>query len=235
MYCIPREAIAHIISMTLSVVMPVRPVGNELWTRANDSDMIAFFFGSATLAGAFGGALAFAIMDMEGLRGSSGWQCTFIIEALPPLFLPFVTYYVMSDSLSKARFLNKREREIAIYRLQIDAGPAVEASFSWNQFKDMGYDSFRAHALTTPPYAVGGHTKRAVGVAMVSNLGNIGGVLSGHVYTNEQALHYVRGYAICLSMLLGVLTMCILLKYALVWVNKRRDNFRGGVSAYLRE
>ncbi|KAI8140516.1 major facilitator superfamily domain-containing protein [Fennellomyces sp. T-0311] len=301
------------------------------YKRREQTTRIACFFGSSTLAGAFGGVLAYGIIHMDGLQGLSGWQWIFIIEALPPLVLPFVTYFVLSDSPEAARFLTKRERQIAVYRLQVDAGPAMETEFSWKQcrfgltdwkviyyafmnlaglipmfslsmfmpsiVRDMGYESLEAQALTAPPYAVafvvtiaiamnadriverghhaslasfvgvigylllivlkdhnvatlyvsaciatigsfaqvppraawstsniGGQTKRAVGIAMISNLGNIGGAVAGHVYRQSDAPHYIRGHAICLGMMVYVWITCVILKFALKCINKKRES-----------
>jgi MFS family permease len=46
---------------------------------------VAFILASATLAGAFGGALAFAIGHMNGTAGMSAWRWLFILEGLPSL------------------------------------------------------------------------------------------------------------------------------------------------------
>ena len=70
---------------------------------------------------------------------------------------------------------------------------------------------------------IGGHTKRAVGVAMISNIGNISGALASTIYQDDDAPHYVRGHAVCLGTCAAVSIMCIALKYILKYINKRRD------------
>lgn len=40
---------------------------------------LAFFFAATSLAGAFSGLLASAILNMEGLSGKRGWQWIFIL------------------------------------------------------------------------------------------------------------------------------------------------------------
>ncbi|KAI9263410.1 major facilitator superfamily domain-containing protein [Phascolomyces articulosus] len=107
-----------------------------LWyTRKEQATRLAFFFGCSTLAGAFGGVLAYGIMQMEGIRGLHGWQWIFIIEAIPTLFFACTTYFVLPDfPESKNRFLNDREREILVHRLKVDAGPSTETHFSMKQF-----------------------------------------------------------------------------------------------------
>jgi len=46
----------------------------SLWYKRNEqSKCIAIFFSAATIAGAFGGLLAFGIEKMEGVAGLHGW------------------------------------------------------------------------------------------------------------------------------------------------------------------
>ncbi|KAI7881294.1 MFS general substrate transporter [Lichtheimia hyalospora FSU 10163] len=106
-----------------------------LWyTRKEQATRLALFFGCSTLAGAFGGVLAYGIMQMDGIRGMHGWQWIFIIEAIPTLVLACCTYFALPDfPETKSKFLNEREREIIIHRLRKDAGPATETQFSKKQ------------------------------------------------------------------------------------------------------
>ncbi|KAG1157825.1 hypothetical protein G6F36_014212 [Rhizopus arrhizus] len=55
------------------------------------------FFSCSTLAGAFGGVLAYGIMQMDGVGGLHGWQWIFIIEAIPTLLLAFAAYALLPD------------------------------------------------------------------------------------------------------------------------------------------
>jgi hypothetical protein len=43
---------------------------------------MAIFFSAATAAGAFGGLLARAIMEMDGVGGLASWQWIFILEGI---------------------------------------------------------------------------------------------------------------------------------------------------------
>ncbi|KAH8552660.1 major facilitator superfamily domain-containing protein [Umbelopsis sp. PMI_123] len=108
----------------------------SLWyTRQEQATRVALFFGCSTIAGAFGGVLAYGIMQMEGLRNLHGWQWIFILEGLPTLLLAFAAYFVLPDFPENSKFLNERERELVVRRLKQDAGPATEQHFSWVQFR----------------------------------------------------------------------------------------------------
>jgi MFS family permease len=108
----------------------------SLWyTREEQASRIAWFFACATIAGAFGGVLAYGIVQMDGLSGLHGWQWIFILEGIPTVILAFISYFVLPDFPETCKFLNKREQEIEISRLKKDTGTVFEKQFSWVQFK----------------------------------------------------------------------------------------------------
>ena len=56
------------------------------WYNRNEQNMaIALFYAGATLAGAFGGILAFGIRHMDGVGGKAGWAWMYVacISLLP--------------------------------------------------------------------------------------------------------------------------------------------------------
>ncbi|ORZ24253.1 major facilitator superfamily domain-containing protein [Absidia repens] len=107
----------------------------SLWfTRQEQATRVAIFFSCATVAGAFGGVLAYGIMQMDGIRDMRGWQWIFIIEAIPTILLSVATYFILPDLPHRAKFINERERAIVLNRLTVDAGPSTETHFSWKQF-----------------------------------------------------------------------------------------------------
>ncbi|KAG2219052.1 hypothetical protein INT45_008896 [Circinella minor] len=110
------------------------------YTRKEIAFRIALFYGSASLAGAFGGILAWAISHMEGLRNLNGWQWIFIIEAIPTVVLGILTYFVLPDFPENTKFLNDREREIILMRNKRDAGITSDVHFSWSQVRSTFMD-----------------------------------------------------------------------------------------------
>lgn len=61
---------------------------------------IALFWGGATIAGAFSGALAFAISFMAGEGGKEGWSWIFILEGLATIVVGLVALsgeYIRSE------------------------------------------------------------------------------------------------------------------------------------------
>jgi len=70
-----------------------------------------FLSGSAA-ANAYGSALAYGISQAKGSIGP--WRILFIVEGVPTCLLAFVAWFWLPDDPHKAKFLNEREREIAI-------------------------------------------------------------------------------------------------------------------------
>ncbi|KAI8145523.1 major facilitator superfamily domain-containing protein [Fennellomyces sp. T-0311] len=303
-----------------------------LWyTRREQATRISIFFGCATLAGAFGGVLAYGIMQMDGIRGMHGWQWIFIIEAIPTLFLATITYFVLPNVPENSKVLSERERTFIMDRLHADAGPATETHFSMKQLRmaftdwkiyvhsliyiagsiplysmslflpsiirGMGFESLEAQAMTAPPYAIacvvtilvaidadrrgerafhiagpsflgmigyilllackdqgpvalyisacitvtgvfahapamlswftnniGGHTKRAVGCAIIISWGNAGGAVGGQVYRANDSPQYVRAHSACAALLFVQICVVLAFKFTLKRINHKRDN-----------
>ncbi|KAG9069231.1 hypothetical protein KI688_010128 [Linnemannia hyalina] len=133
----------------------------SLWyTRSELALRNGLFFSTATMAGAFGGVLAYGIARMEGVAGLHGWQWIFILEGLPTVLLTVVVYFFLPDFPSTAPFLNAEEKDLAVRRLLIDAGPATETAFSWRQFRAVFVDwKVYMHMITyilnaTPLYSL---------------------------------------------------------------------------------
>jgi MFS family permease len=89
-----------------------------------------------------------------------GWQWIFILEGLPTVLLTIVVFFFLPDFPSTAPFLNAEEKDLAVRRLLIDAGPATETAFSWRQFRAVFVDwKVYMHMITyilnaTPLYSL---------------------------------------------------------------------------------
>ena len=72
---------------------------------------IAIFFASTTLAGAFSGLLASAILHMDGVGGRPGWAWIFILEGLLTVVCAVASFWILEDFPDTAKFLSETERE----------------------------------------------------------------------------------------------------------------------------
>ncbi|GAB7358724.1 hypothetical protein MBLNU230_g3953t1 [Neophaeotheca triangularis] len=95
---------------------------NELGLRA------ALFFSAAALAGSFGGLLAAAISQMDGVGGYEGWRWIFIIEGLITVFAGVFCWWMVFDfpSDANARFLDEDEKLRVLRRLRADGQSSAE-------------------------------------------------------------------------------------------------------------
>jgi len=80
----------------------------------------ALFFSAATVSGAFGGLLAAAISNMEGVGGKPAWAWVFILEGLATFLAGAASFWIIQDFPDTAKFLTEAERTVVIRRLQSD-------------------------------------------------------------------------------------------------------------------
>jgi MFS family permease len=85
-----------------------------LWYRRHECGLrMAIFFSAATLAGAFGGLLACAISEMNGIGGKTGWAWIFILEGLATIVVALFAKLLINDS---------PETSVAVYMFRVDCG-----------------------------------------------------------------------------------------------------------------
>ncbi|KAJ7060138.1 major facilitator superfamily domain-containing protein [Mycena amicta] len=97
---------------------------------------IAGFFSAAAFSGAFGGIMAYGIINLNGKLGHSGWQWIFIIEGAITIFIGLVAFFLWPPSVEKARFLTEEEKIYVTGRLRADGAihrDAGEDEFSWSE------------------------------------------------------------------------------------------------------
>ncbi|SMB78906.1 Nitrate/nitrite transporter NarK [Pasteurella testudinis DSM 23072] len=80
---------------------------------------IAAFMLAIPGANALGSPLSTFLLTIEGW-GLNGWQWMFIIEAIPAVILGVICYFYLTDSIDKAHWLEKEEKEWLIETLDIE-------------------------------------------------------------------------------------------------------------------
>ncbi|KAF1996604.1 MFS general substrate transporter [Amniculicola lignicola CBS 123094] len=101
----------------------------------------ALFFSAAALAGSFGGLLAAAITQMDGVGGYEGWRWIFILEGLMTVFVGIFCWWMVFNFPDTAGFLTPDERLRALRRLRGDNQATAEVEqfnkrYIWAAFKD---------------------------------------------------------------------------------------------------
>ncbi|KAI1328203.1 MFS general substrate transporter [Xylariaceae sp. FL0255] len=95
------------------------------------------FVSAAPLASTFAGALAYGITS--GHASLANWRLLFLVEGLPTVLLAVVTFFFLSDSPEKARFLNPREKAIVRSRAMRQVGTDADARIGTPLLRDMGH------------------------------------------------------------------------------------------------
>ncbi|OIW32769.1 MFS general substrate transporter [Coniochaeta ligniaria NRRL 30616] len=100
---------------------------DEFAVRARANSLVkAIFFSAAALSGSFGGLLAAAIQNMDGIRGYSGWRWIFIIEGLMTVVIAVASFWMVHDFPDDAKFLSDDDRARVIRRLKMDKQSSAE-------------------------------------------------------------------------------------------------------------
>ncbi|KAF4471992.1 major facilitator superfamily transporter [Fusarium albosuccineum] len=136
------------------------------WYKSSEIGVrIAVFFSAAALAGSFGGLLAAAIAQMDGIGNKPGWAWIFIIEGLATVAVGVACWWMVFDWPDTARFLSPDDRTYGY--MAINAGALVPI-YAFSLFlptilRGMGHHGTRAQLLSVPPYAVAAVCTVAVG------------------------------------------------------------------------
>ncbi|TFY66688.1 hypothetical protein EVG20_g4407 [Dentipellis fragilis] len=112
----------------------------SLWyPRRTQAKRVAIFFSAATIAGAFGGILAYGIEHMEGIGGLHGWQWIFCLEGIVTVVVAGLSYIFMHDYPETATFLSVSERQHVIQMLKDDSNNLAthfDMKFLWQAVFD---------------------------------------------------------------------------------------------------
>ncbi|PGH06404.1 hypothetical protein GX51_02416 [Blastomyces parvus] len=107
------------------------------WYRTSERSMrVAIILASATLAGAFGGAIAFAVGHMNGTRGLSAWRWLFILEGIPSCASAVLVFFLLPDYPESAAWLSPAEKELAKERLRVEGSKGESPSMTWKDAKE---------------------------------------------------------------------------------------------------
>ncbi|KAJ3552701.1 hypothetical protein NM688_g4014 [Phlebia brevispora] len=118
---------------------PGIPLYLSLWyTKAEMGLRMAYWFGFAAVAGAFGGLIAFGVQQVSA--SIANWRLLFIIEGIPTVLLGIMTIFLLPDRPEETPFLNEEERSLQLERmnrgLTADVGRTVDKEHVKKAFKD---------------------------------------------------------------------------------------------------
>ncbi|MCJ1468851.1 hypothetical protein MMC07_007481 [Pseudocyphellaria aurata] len=95
----------------------------SMWYKRREAlKRFTLFYNSTVLASAFGGLLASAIANMDGVRGYSGWRWIFILEGILTCILGVMGFFLVADFPEDVKWLKEDERTFLRERLRIEQG-----------------------------------------------------------------------------------------------------------------
>ncbi|KAM5360006.1 hypothetical protein ACJZ2D_014047 [Fusarium nematophilum] len=125
----------------------------SMWYKRRERQYrISLFFSAASLAGAFGGILAYGIGKMAGVVWENGWRWIFILEGIATVLVAVAAYWFIENYPDTSKFLTKSERAFIHERLAADSDASHKEKFSWAAVRE---------ALSDPScwlYGLGFHT-----------------------------------------------------------------------------
>ncbi|KAA8650079.1 putative MFS transporter [Aspergillus tanneri] len=106
------------------------------WYRNSERSLrVALILASATLAGAFGGAIAYGVGHMNQFHGLSAWRWLFVIEGVPSCASAVLVWFLLPDYPESASWLSPEEKELAAQRLQMEGSKGAAQAMTWEDAK----------------------------------------------------------------------------------------------------
>ncbi|KAI4115913.1 MAG: hypothetical protein LQ345_003570 [Seirophora villosa] len=112
------------------------------WYRREEFGIrAAIFFSAAAVSGSFGGLLAAAIQNMDGIGNKRGWAWIFILEGIATVLVGIASFWMVFDFPDEATFLSDVDRQRVLRRLKADQQSSAEheefqMSYFWASVKD---------------------------------------------------------------------------------------------------
>ena len=94
------------------------------------------FLASASLAGAFGGSIAYAVGHMNRTDGLSAWRWLFILEGAPTCASAFLVLLLLPDYPETAQWLDADEKALAETRIKSCGSSSQDKAMTWEDAKD---------------------------------------------------------------------------------------------------
>jgi MFS family permease len=122
------------------------------WYRTSERSLrVAIILASATLAGAFGGAIAYGIAHMNQTHSLAGWRWLFIIEGAPSCASAVLVWFILPDYPESSSWLSPEEKALAAQRLATEGSKGAAKAMTWQDAKEVLTDwRLYAHYLVSP-------------------------------------------------------------------------------------
>ncbi|OTA98717.1 hypothetical protein M426DRAFT_28177 [Hypoxylon sp. CI-4A] len=106
------------------------------WYKGDERSLrVAFILASATLAGAFGGAIAYGVGHMNQTSNLSGWRWLFMLEGIPSCLSGILVWFFLPDWPERASWLSESEKDLAAQRLYHEGSKGSASAMTWDDAK----------------------------------------------------------------------------------------------------
>ncbi|KAG6008181.1 hypothetical protein E4U43_000201 [Claviceps pusilla] len=131
-------AVRFLLGIFEAGMMPSLVLYLSRWYRQSELTFrVSLFIISASLAGAFGGLLASAILRLDNFGRLHSWRMIFAIEGIGTSVISAISFFLLPGGPETAMWLSPREKELAIRRLKSERIATTELvdQFSWNKIR----------------------------------------------------------------------------------------------------
>ncbi|KAF2130241.1 MFS general substrate transporter [Dothidotthia symphoricarpi CBS 119687] len=122
-------AVRAILGIAEAVFFPGAIYYLSAWyTKTELGKRIASLYIAQQVGNAFGGLFAAAIFQLDGTHNIRGWQWLFIIEGSATVGIGAICAFFMPEFPHNSRILTQLERDLAVWRVESEAGAAEGAA-----------------------------------------------------------------------------------------------------------
>ncbi|KAJ5619815.1 MFS transporter [Penicillium lagena] len=92
------------------------------YTKQELGKRLAALYIGQQLGSGFGGLIAAGVLKLNGVHGIQGWRYLFIVEGVATVGIGAISCFLMPEYPHNARLLNPIERDLAVWRIEQEAG-----------------------------------------------------------------------------------------------------------------
>lgn len=91
---------------------------------------------ATALSGAFGGLIAYGVLQMDGVSGVAGWRWLFHIEGIMSMLIGICGFFALPSTTEQAWFLNSEEKHVAHLRNLQKAETVDDGTINWDEVRE---------------------------------------------------------------------------------------------------
>ncbi|EXJ79178.1 hypothetical protein A1O3_08679 [Capronia epimyces CBS 606.96] len=106
-----------------------------VYKRDELAKRVAYLFSCTALSGAFGGLLAYALLQMDGVAGYAGWRWVYIIEGIFSVVIAVAVWFGLPTNPAEAWFLSAEQKGIMRIRQEQTAQYMGSDELDWEEIR----------------------------------------------------------------------------------------------------